>query len=94
MAVGTTGFVRFLSSEDLRSTGAQAMLSNGYHLRRKASEIARAKGLAEWRAGVKGGLISPKELSATNGERSKRGATVTTGDAVAGLPGNFSLYQT
>ena len=84
MAVGTTGFVRFLSSEDLRSTGAQAMLSNGYHLRRKASEIARAKGLAEWRAGVKGGLISPKELSATNGERSKRGATVTTGDAVAG----------
>ena len=71
MAVGTTGFVRFLSSEDLRSTGAQAMLSNGYHLRRKASEIARAKGLAEWRAGVKGGLISPQELSATNGERSK-----------------------
>lgn len=84
MAVGTTGFVRFLSSEDLRSTGAQAMLSNGYHLRRKAPEIARAKGLAEWRAGVKGGLISPKELSATNGERSKRGVPVTTGDAVAG----------
>lgn len=49
MAVGTTGFVRFLSSADLHAVGAQAMLSNGYHLRRKAAEIAGAGGLAEWR---------------------------------------------
>lgn len=50
MAVGTNGFVRFLSSEDLRDISAQAMLSNGYHLRRKATEIAEAGGLAEWGA--------------------------------------------
>lgn len=50
MAVGTNGFVRFLSSEDLRDISAQAMLSNGYHLRRKATEIAKAGGLAEWRS--------------------------------------------
>lgn len=48
MAVGTAGQVRFLSSEDLRAVSAQAMLSNGYHLRRKAPEIAQAGGLAEW----------------------------------------------
>lgn len=51
MAVGTAGQVRFLSSEDLRAVSAQAMLSNGYHLRRKASEIAQAGGLAEWTPG-------------------------------------------
>ncbi len=49
MAVGTNGYVRFISSEDLHRLGAEAMLSNGYHLRRKASEIAQAGGLAEWR---------------------------------------------
>lgn len=51
MAVGTAGQVRFLSSEDLRAVSAQAMLSNGYHLRRKAPEIAQAGGLAEWTPG-------------------------------------------
>jgi len=50
MAVGTTGFVRFLSSNDLHGVGAQAMLSNGYHLRRKAAAIAQAGGLANWRS--------------------------------------------
>lgn len=49
MAVGTTGFVRFLSAEDLHVVSAQAMLSNGYHLRRKAPEIAKAGGLAKWK---------------------------------------------
>lgn len=48
MAVGTRGTVRFLGADDLRAIGAQAMLSNGYHLRRKASEIAAEGGLAEW----------------------------------------------
>lgn len=48
MSVGTNGYVRFVSAEDLHSTGAQAMLSNGYHLRRKSSAIAQAGGLARW----------------------------------------------
>lgn len=48
MAVGTHGYVRFLSSADLHEIGAQAMLSNGYHLRRHASTIATAGGLAQW----------------------------------------------
>lgn len=48
MAVGTHGYVRFLSSEDLRELGAQAMLSNGYHLRRESWEIAEAGGLSAW----------------------------------------------
>ncbi len=47
MAVGTHGFVKFLSSEDLRNVGAQAMLSNGYHLRRQATDIAKLGGLAK-----------------------------------------------
>ena len=50
MAVGTQGYVRFLSAADLRSVGAQAMLSNGFHLRRQAEAIAAAGGLAAWRA--------------------------------------------
>ena len=50
MAVGTQGYVRFLSAADLRSVGAQAMLSNGFHLRRQAEAIAAAGGLATWRA--------------------------------------------
>lgn len=49
MTVGTTGYVRFVSAEDLHSLGAQAMLSNGYHLRRKSPKIADAGGLANWR---------------------------------------------
>lgn len=48
MAVGTNGYVRFISPTELQDLGAQAMLSNGYHLRRKAPEIAAAGGLAEW----------------------------------------------
>lgn len=48
MAVGTHGYVRFIPAEDLHQLGAQAMLSNGYHLRRQATEIAQAGGLAEW----------------------------------------------
>lgn len=48
MAVGTHGYVRFLASSDLHEIGAQAMLSNGYHLRRQADAIATAGGLAVW----------------------------------------------
>lgn len=48
MAVGTTGAIRFLSPEELHQAKAQAMLSNGYHLRRKSHEIAEAGGLADW----------------------------------------------
>ncbi len=48
MAVGTHGYVRFLSAADLHVVGAQAMLSNGYHLRRQSPEIAAAGGLANW----------------------------------------------
>ena len=46
MAVGTRGYVRFISPQELHKLGAQAMLSNGYHLRRQAPEIAKAGGLA------------------------------------------------
>lgn len=48
MAVGTKGEVRFLSMEDLESVFVQAMLSNGYHLRNVAKEIASNGGLAKW----------------------------------------------
>jgi len=48
MAVGTKGEVKYLSFDDLHETGAQAMLSNGYHLRRQSPEIAEAGGLASW----------------------------------------------
>lgn len=48
MAVGTQGYVRFLSAEDVHHCGAQAMLSNGYHLRRRSPEIAASGGLAKW----------------------------------------------
>ena len=41
MSVGTKGEVRFLSMEELKSVGAQAMLSNGYHLRNRSVEIAK-----------------------------------------------------
>lgn len=49
MSVGTHGFVRFLSAADLHQLGAQAMLSNGYHLRRQSTAIAAAGGLASYR---------------------------------------------
>lgn len=48
MVVGTHGQVKFLSNDDLHGLGAQAMLSNGYHLRGKAAEIADKGGLAEY----------------------------------------------
>lgn len=37
-----------MSNDDLRELGAQAMLCNGYHLRRKSLELAEAGGLAKW----------------------------------------------
>lgn len=58
MAVGTRGYVRFISPDDLHQLGAQAMLSNGYHLRRQATEIARVGGLAEWNAERADGISS------------------------------------
>lgn len=39
MCVGTHGEVRFVSMEELKSINAQAMLSNGYHLRNISPEI-------------------------------------------------------
>ncbi len=48
MVVGTTGAVRYLTPGDLREIGAQAMLSNGYHLRNKSKSIAKDGGLAKW----------------------------------------------
>lgn len=48
LAVGTHGYVKFMDSAAVAGTGAQVMLSNGYHLRRKAAEIAAAGGLAAW----------------------------------------------
>lgn len=48
MAVGTNGAVRFMSTEDLNAVNAQAMLSNGYHLRNISPEIAEKGGLAAW----------------------------------------------
>lgn len=48
MCVGTYGEVRFVSMEDLKDVGAQAMLSNGYHLRNISPEIAEHGGLASW----------------------------------------------
>ncbi len=46
MVVGTHGFVKNINNDELRSINAQAMLSNGYHLRKKSSEIAKNGGLA------------------------------------------------
>lgn len=48
MTVGTQGYVRFVSSEQLQEIGAQTMLSNGYHLRRKSYKIAEEGGLSKW----------------------------------------------
>ena len=48
MSVGTKGEVKFVSMEDLYLIQAQAMLSNGYHLRNASFEIAENGGLASW----------------------------------------------
>lgn len=48
MVVGTKAEVKFMTPENLRSVNAQAMLSNGYHLRKKSAEIAKAGGLASY----------------------------------------------
>ena len=48
MVVGTHGEVKFVGMEDLSGLEAQAMLSNGYHLRKTAPEIAEAGGLSKW----------------------------------------------
>ena len=48
MTVGTQGYVRFVSAEALKSINAQAMLSNGYHLRRTSFEIAEKGGFSHW----------------------------------------------
>lgn len=48
ITVGTYGAVRFVSMEDLLQIHAQAMLSNGYHLRNISPEIAKEGGLASW----------------------------------------------
>ncbi len=48
MCVGTGGHVRYLSMQDLKSIHAQAMLSNGYHLRKTSFEIAKQGGLSSW----------------------------------------------
>lgn len=48
MVVGTHGAVKFITPSELTSTGAQAMLSNGYHLREKSTTIAAQGGLAAY----------------------------------------------
>ncbi len=48
MVVGTAGFVKNIGANELKSVGAQAMLSNAYHLRRKSEEILSSGGLAKW----------------------------------------------
>lgn len=48
MVVGTHGEVKFVSNEDMKKLNAQAMLSNGYHLRNKSKEIFESGGLSGW----------------------------------------------
>lgn len=48
MTVGTKGEVRFVSMQDMEAIHAQAMLSNGYHLRNRSWEIEAEGGLASW----------------------------------------------
>jgi len=66
MAVGTRGYVRFLAAEDLRGIGVQAMLANGFHLRRQSHAIAEAGGLAEWKPKNLGRELN---TTSTNGRR-------------------------
>ncbi|MDO4271963.1 MAG: tRNA guanosine(34) transglycosylase Tgt [Candidatus Saccharibacteria bacterium] len=44
--VGTHAEVKFVSPTDLATTGAQVMLSNGYHLHHRATVISASGGLA------------------------------------------------
>ena len=48
MVVGTRGAVKFITPSELASTGTQAMLSNGYHLRNQSATIASKGGLAQF----------------------------------------------
>ncbi len=48
MVVGTMGEVKNISPKELKKIKAQAMLSNGYHLRKKSPEIAEAGGLSSY----------------------------------------------
>lgn len=48
MVVGTMGEVKNIPPKDLKKLKAQAMLSNGYHLRKKSPKIAEAGGLAKY----------------------------------------------
>lgn len=48
ITVGTKGVVRFVSMEDMVNINAQAMLSNGYHLRNTSYEIEEQGGLSQW----------------------------------------------
>jgi queuine tRNA-ribosyltransferase len=48
VVVGTHAEVKYLSADELRTIGAQAMLSNAYHLFRRAPEIDAAGGLAAY----------------------------------------------
>lgn len=41
MCVGTHGEVRFVSMKELKSINAQAMLSNGYHLRNISQKLLK-----------------------------------------------------
>lgn len=47
-AVGTRAAVRYVSSKTLREIGVEVMLSNAYHLFRRADEISAAGGLAQF----------------------------------------------
>jgi len=48
IVVGTHAEVKFLPPKNLRGIGAQVMLSNGYHLLRRATMIDAAGGLAKY----------------------------------------------
>ncbi len=48
VVVGTHAEVKCLTPDDLRGVGVQVMLSNGYHLLRRAVQISAAGGLAEF----------------------------------------------
>lgn len=48
IVVGTHAEVKFISPDAMRSVGSQAMLSNGYHLLRRAVMIDASGGLAEY----------------------------------------------
>ena len=47
IAVGTKGHVKFISNEDLKNIYAQAMLSNGYHLRNTSYMLPKIGGLQQ-----------------------------------------------